>query len=869
MNQAAIQKLIANNQYNLARTKAINNDIAEMEVGRLEQANKLAQLGVKSATKFIGDFHTLRLDNLKSEAYNDFYENQYKDYLGSDELKEAETILGAAHESGTILHSNLGEARQQGIPGDIITKAASKHPMYGATYAKLQLGLEAGKFEGYVRSAMAKDTTLLTLPDVIDPRTGRPKTFRVNEANTLKEKHAAHRYLRGKFFTTRQPPIGNYGKAFLSLPTERGGSGFLQTISNAEHGKDGMFARYEIQSDIFESNQRIDGAIQAFNQNKTPENFQNILNMYLISVDDNGQVISREKAWKKLDTFIEDGVKGGQIDYKHLAGFADAIVPGTRQSKQNKKGTLTAIRDADDNIIGYGMTYGQKWPNKFGYKNGKFGKYFTTWQTEFNTRHDRNEKTNKITFKTDIKKAIQTIEGMEDKGKARELVGEIYSKYGANDEFNSGYAALDIAINKIGRDVPTLNDRVDTLIAHSNAGFMVTDELSEQELIDFENHPILGPIIQAEKARQKSGTGLYSYEKQLSSVLAGTTGATFNAMGGINTVGLSDANQIISRDLHEHYDNLVKTGMPHVQAAIKTKEHFELNAGGLGSLKPNDPEVKRKGLESVKYSLNGQGELQNPEIIAGYQPKTLKPSEKAQKLSDIITDKVNTTGNISNHGFTLEGNSRLDILSGTDSDGVPAIIFPWEADDQGGVDKNKVNYNKNLFETREVNPEIIAFCKNEGISLSDFLQARLTATGQGELDERIQDWLGTKYLKYLPKGMKSAAFGTDLGLYNTYEPANNVSKKSDAPIINGLPFLEQFGYEEIDSSAAAGFLSMFSKEGLYDLTPDGATIFSDAFFNSSEAMATLETDVNYKWLKYAFGEGPAPTLKGIKTNTTE
>ena len=41
--------------------------------------------------------------------------------------------------------------------------------------------------------------------------------------------------------------------------------------------------------------------------------------------------------WKRIDTFIEDGVKGGQIDYKHLAGFADAIVPGTRQSKQNKK----------------------------------------------------------------------------------------------------------------------------------------------------------------------------------------------------------------------------------------------------------------------------------------------------------------------------------------------------------------------------------------------------------------------------------------------------------------------------------------------------------------------------------------------------
>ena len=853
-NQEAIQRLIANNQLNLARTKVINNDISRMEVGRLEQANKLMQLGVKSATKLIGDFHTMRMENLQSEAYNDFYENQYKDYLNSDELKEAETILGASHESGTILHSGLGEARQQGVPGDIITKAASKHPMYGATYSKLQLGLEAGKFEGYMRSAMAKDTTLLTLPDVIDPRTGSPKTFRVNEANTLKEKHAAHRYLRGKFFTTRQPPIGNYGKAFLSLPTERGGSGFLQTISNAEHGKDGMFARYAIQSDIFESNERIDLAIQAFDQNKSPENFQNILNAYLISVDDNGQVISPEKAWKKIDTFIEDGVKGGQVEYKHLAGFAAAIVPGSKSKKYPN-----------------GMTYAQKWPNRFGYKDGKFGKYFTTWQKEFNAKHDRDEKTNKITFKTDVKNAIKTIEGMEDKGKAREIVGEIYARYGANDEFNSGYAAMEISINKIGRDMPTLNDRIDTLIAHSDAGFMVTDELSEQEEIDFEKHPILGPIIQAEKARQESGTGLYSYEEQLSSVLAGTTKATFKSMGGINTAGLSEANQIISRDLHEHFDSLVKGGMSPVDAATETRTHFIENGGDQQSL--TKELAAANGLKSNKYSLDGQGKLVSPEIIGGYQPKTLKPSEKAQKLSDLITEKVNTTGNLSNQGFTLERNSRLDILSGTNSDGVPVIIFPWEADGQGGVDANKVDYNKNLFETREVNTEIIAFCKNEGISLSDFFQARLTATGQGELDERIQGWLGTKLIKYLPKGMKAAAFGTDLGLYNTYEPANNVSQKSPAPIINNIPALEQFNYQDIDSSSAAFFLSQFAKDGLYDLTPDGALVFSEAFNTqlnvSEEFSSALMQDVNYQWYKYAFGEGPAPTLEGIKTKTTE
>ena len=78
-----------------------------MEVSRYEQNMKLAKLGAKSATKFIGDFHTMRMENLQSEAYNDFFENQYKDYLNSDEAGEAETILGEAHESSTIYHAEL------------------------------------------------------------------------------------------------------------------------------------------------------------------------------------------------------------------------------------------------------------------------------------------------------------------------------------------------------------------------------------------------------------------------------------------------------------------------------------------------------------------------------------------------------------------------------------------------------------------------------------------------------------------------------------------------------------------------------------------------------------------------------------------
>ena len=447
-NQGAIQRLIASNQYNLDRTKAINNNIAKMEVSEYEQNKKLAALGSKAATKLIGDFHTMRMDNLQSEAYNDFYENQYKDYLNTEEAIESEKVLKTASESSAILHGELGKARQEGVPGDIITKAADKHPMYGATYAKLHLGQLSGRFEGYVRSAMAKDTTKLILPDVIDPRTGGPKEFQINQANTYGEKLAAHRYLRGQYFKANN--IGSYGKAFLSLGIEKGGSGFLQTISNAEHGKDGMYARYAIQSDIYASNQRIDLATQAFHERKTPETFQGLLDAFLISIDENGSGITPEKAWKKMDTLVESGLKGGQITQKDLIGFADAIVPGTKSTKYPN-----------------GQTYAQKWPNRFGYENGKFGSYMQTWQRELIDRDTRNEQTLKIQWPGEVENGLEAISQAATKKEGNQILYMLREKYGSHEDFNEGYAKLEKAINNIGKSVPELKEEILNLIEHS------------------------------------------------------------------------------------------------------------------------------------------------------------------------------------------------------------------------------------------------------------------------------------------------------------------------------------------------------------------------------------------------------------------
>ena len=183
--QDAIAQLQQNSWRTLSQEKAINNDIMEMDVRRSKKLEQLAGLGSRAATQLIQTHHKMRMSNLQSEAYNDFYENYYEDYLNTDEAKEASGILLDTNESSSILHNNLGMARSKGLSGDMTTKIAEKHPMYAYTVAKLHLGQLAGRFEGYIGSEMAKSEEWVTLPGVMDPNTGLAKQFQIKNAKTL------------------------------------------------------------------------------------------------------------------------------------------------------------------------------------------------------------------------------------------------------------------------------------------------------------------------------------------------------------------------------------------------------------------------------------------------------------------------------------------------------------------------------------------------------------------------------------------------------------------------------------------------------------------------------------------------------------
>ena len=807
--QGQIQRLIANNQYNLARTKAVNNDIAKMEVSEYEQAKKLAALGAESAVKLISDFHKLRMDNLQTEAYNDFYENQYSDYLNSEEAIESEKVLKTASESSAILHGELGKARQEGVPGDIITKAADKHPMYGATYAKLHLGRLSNRFPDYVRSAMAKDTTKLILPDVIDPRTGRPKEFPVNRANTYQEKLAAHRYLRGQYFNANN--IGSYGKPFLSLSTEQGGSGFFQTISNAEHGKDGMFARYSVQADIYASNQKIDLATQAFHESKTPETFQGLLDALLISVDDNGAGITPEKAWKKMDTLVESGLKGGQITQKDLIGFADAIVPGSKSTKYPN-----------------GQTYAQKWPNRFGYEDGKFGSYMQTWQQELINRDTRNEKTLKIQWPGEVENGLEAISQAASKKEGNQILYMIREKYGSHEDFNEGYAKLEKAINNIGKSVPEVNEEILNLIEHSKTGSIRKLGMSDAA----RNDGRIQTIIAQEEQDAKNP----EVKNQLKNVQV-LLGATINPItGNVSWTPPNGDHIAIKQELVGMYEQYISEDVTPAEAYLKVKEHYELNGGGPNNLDLTKEEATAKGLASNRYSLKGADQtLMNPSLIYADKYKKPTPEEDTLQVTKSIRKYRQENGGTAVKALSaiLDPNAPQnanvkDLVS--KYAGLPLIPLTQEPN------KESADYNKILWETRQVPNHLIRIAKENGIPLSDVIQARLTAWGHGELDPRLKEMLGTDLIKYLPGGMKSQVFGTDLGI-GPYVPLATIASQSPNPnaILESSRVTEQFSFgdnPEANNLGYAVFESMFGLDGLKDLTDDGAVSWSESVGNA-------------------------------------
>ena len=862
-NQDAINQLRQNNWRLLKGQVAVNNDIADMDIRQAKRMGELARLGAQTATKLMSQYDQIRTKNLESEAYNDFYQNLYPDYGNTEDAANASNTLMASQNSSAELHSQLGVARTKGLPGNIVSKIAEKHPVYGYTYAKLHLNKLGGRFSSYMNSAMVKDETELTLPDVINPTTGLPHTFQIKNAKSLDEKMAAHRYLRGKYFTDNN--IGAFGTAFLALPGERGGSDFFGTISAAENGKNGMFNKYAKEADIWETQQRIAMMGEAFAAKPDAITWQNFLDANMIGKDQNGNLITPEKALKNTDTFTFALIKAGQLDDEGIQNIADSIAPGTIQKTQNKKGTLTPIIE-DGVIVGYGQTRAQKWPTRFSYKDGNFGTYMNTWSKAKLNKHENLKKLKKLDFKKEFKDAQIAIKRAATTTEAWKVLGDLRREYGSGEDFD--YKPLVTLIREgalTWQDVP---EEVNALLKRIDANLPITLSNIEPSKAAL-THPTIAEYYNAEQERWEED----NVKEQLEVVKALLPNYQHHLITGKTTwkpgTGTADEENL-QRTLMSHYWHILQTeNTTPVEAAARTKEFLIENGGGAGHLKLTNEQIAAaivetgKGpigeggieVKSNRFSLDNQGNLVNKKLGLHYDYEKPKEIDQLKVIKDAL------------------GKDPIKTLSEIGADGEPKYkLFEGET-------KETSDYNKILWETREVPDALIDHAEAIEKPLTEVINARLAAWGHPPLDEDVEELMGAPLVKYLTGGIQNALFGqVDHGIYKPYEISNYVAKRADSPTAlldtYGLETFhigaDEFGVPDEEKCAAYCFFAThFGDEAIGDLNDNlSTTTFSDAFWdkymNDPEWRDLVRSDIDFQWQEYRFGYGDAPLLPTLQ-----
>jgi len=816
-NQQAIQGL----QNNLAsftnQTKAINNDIANMTVGRAEQLTKLAQLGAKSATKLIGDFREFRLKNIESDAISDWYETQFDFFGDSEEATAAENVLRSNAESSTSLHTGLGKAREEGVAGHLVNESAKRHPIYGYTIAKLQLGKVGNQYAQYMQSMMTKSEQRIYLPDKVNAD-GSPYSYLIKDADTLTKKVAAHRWLRNKYFSDHN--IGQYGKAFIALPTDRFGSGFLQSIQAAEQGKDGLFAKYQLESDIADNLEIQSAALAAFVETKDAASFQVWVDSLNAGIDSKGNRYTPTKVLQKTDDFVTNAIQGNMLTRSDIIKISDSIVPSSVQKTQNKKKTLTPII-REGKIIGYGLTRAQKWPQRWGYKNG-YGKHMQTWRTALIKNNRDSHEILKTTWKKDSKQAIKEIkEEAQNAKEGNDILNALKDVYGDHVDFN--YEEVQAAIHNIG----TSPANVPAEIAALKEQIHKNKRISEINMSDdARKHPTIKNALAAQAQREKEVPGYEKYKFASGALLANVEAQLFKEGGyaystknkGRTITTDEAATRTHFEDLFDHYTSKKGGKLSAFEAFKKVEEEF-IKGGGREShlvTQTDIDNVKDKGVESNIYSIDSNGNLLNRDSPA---------LQNIYKTPPTVEEKVK-------YLELKQGGNVLAELSAINENNEPTYKLTEEPT------KESADYNKILWDSRMVPDHIIEVAKNTNQSISDVVQARLTAWGHGDLDPKIKEMLGTDLLKYLPGGIQNRLFGDDDGFYKPYAIPARIAQSNPPNTV--LEHIDPSG-QIIASSEAAGvdpninyaaFNAIFGMDATQDLTTEGFPEWSDIFSKS-------------------------------------
>ena len=427
------------------------------EVANIEKNYKWGELGSKLARDLAVTGLAQHQLNKQRDAYRKTYKEIHGDkfaHLNSEKAKGDISTLSLANIKSRQINNTAVAAIKGGENPNIVNKIRASDPAVGILLANADLNSLATRYPEIIANHFNSDETILP---------GMGKSIKeIGQSGTYDERLAVHNFLQGEFI--RRVVESGYNTDYLMLPTEVGGSGFFDALDGHDITlKEG----YSKSSNVLKGIEDRSFAFSTFLKTGKSEDFVAWIQSIRTTVNEKGEhfIQNMDKYTKYVDDNISNGVNTGMIDKRKLDVIARTIVPGTEDDER-----YPIYKDGE--VIGYGQTYAQKWPTKFGYDpdKGIIGSYYQQIAEFKAAESERIEGTKQSEFDASKGDMIESINSMINTGDRATLYASLRQEFGELDGFEDITAAYnssnEIEDNKENVDLVVNKHAAGNLIQH-------------------------------------------------------------------------------------------------------------------------------------------------------------------------------------------------------------------------------------------------------------------------------------------------------------------------------------------------------------------------------------------------------------------
>ncbi len=780
--EETIANLRQNNRFSTQQIKTYNLDEARFESARLQKQGELWALAGNLGADLVEKIAARREKDAINDEYITYYENKYEEYLTSDDALAAENLFKSNANNQNILSDGLVNVEGAGGPSDDVTEARMSTGKHIRIREQLKTADLAQRYPAWLQNQLLNNQDIFFAE--ID---GQSVKIQVNDPNlTFKQKIASQKYLTKEYLKLHD--IQQYSKDFLYLPTERGGSGFMKAILEANNSNtEALRNAYKIEL----SEVDINMATRQLATLKDPQSFKDLLSSLNAGYNAKGEQLNYAGAWKRLnEKILPQMIDAGLLPPDKILELGE----NTTINFQGKEILLKDLRPAE-------------WSED--------GKWYNDAMEVWKKKGERSEAKADFQLEDAAEKFIEnfnndTFTSESDILRARTVLEELNLEGSGDYDFSKIDALLDSKLTKSQADEKAseiLNKYND-----STEGLKLS-ELIKSEDIRVQESPVLTKALRDEE----------KFYKELENSLKGEKKNYASESKDVNGLSVWEYNNPSAEEkwhLIEGYAVRLKRDNPTMrnsQIWKETQAWIKENSETI-NMDFSQWEEEAKSLEGTELEeWNEKTSKLFVQDANGYYPNLLPDVEFKGPSTISKEDKKE-----------LEAITTIDPLFGNE-------ITTWvkrnpEAKftntnliipEEKAVFKNReIDYNKMLDDIGYIPDSLVDLAADNGLTTAEFINYRQTANGKKELKPEYARFLNEKEVSTLPFAMKNRLLGKiNDGQYTHEEiPASISANSSEAGAVNKITFgypAEEYIFNLTDS---------FSKLNLND---DGEFITDD------------------------------------------